>query len=701
MTPLLQHKALRGIAVVTAAALLAASCGGGNGTTSVRNAALEGEASQGGVDAGLGLELKAHSWTFRNYAPNEAEAFNVADAVALFGADAVCVEEPVDGACVPTPEATAWIDMVAGAMVGGACEGMTVSSLDRYLAGTTPFTGDLPRSDAYLRRIALLYATQFLADVIDATQSWRSATPSQILGERERALADPAHEQYTLGLYHGNGGHSVLPIAIESVDATRSRIVVYDPNWPQADRWIDVDLDTEEWVFSYAGTNPDNLEDAWSGGAREMVLTPVSVREAPFPEPFSGSGTGSDLLLAITSRNGAWTGTVTSGLDATPGTDGVLEIARGALGRQTILVAINGTSAEVAGDLERLAFQSAAFDGTMVLEAPDSPSEPECEGPCPSGTSPSTVDPSDDEPEGTRFTIVVEQDNLVIEAAPETNAVVSVATANEYVSVEATPELEVEITTDTEVTQVAWTDEVGEVVQAVEIPVAEVRVDVAITVDGTVAATEPEPESVEQPEEPEEPTFARGSLLPTTTEAPETTTTSTEAPETTTTATTTTTTTTEPLETTTTTTTEPPETTTTTTTTSTEPPETTTTSTEPPETTTTTTTTTTAAPITPADLDGPSISDPDSRFDMVLVGGYTPSDTPDGWYVEITLDDGTTTTTGNVATPSEGDPWVIWFTDGVDLDLVCGGTYTVTARLFDPTTGLTGPAATTIHTHTC
>jgi hypothetical protein len=697
MTPLLRHSVLRGIAVVTTAALLAASCGGGGDTTSVDKAALEGEASLGGVDAGLGLELEAHSWTFRNYAPSEAEAFNVADAVALFGADAVCVEAPVDGACVPTPEATAWIDMVAGAMVGGACEGMTVSSLDRFLAGTTPLTGDLPRSDAYLHRIALLYGTQFLADVIDATQSWRSATPSQILGELERALADPAHEQYTLGLYHGNGGHSVLPIAIESVDATRSRIVVYDPNWPQADRWIDIDLDTEEWVFSYAGTNPDNLEDAWSGGAREMVLTPISVREAPFPEPFSGSGTGSDLLLAITSRNGAWTvtaadGIVTSGLDAAPGVDGVLEIARGALGRQTILVAINGTSAEVAGDLERLAFQSAAFDGTMVLEAPDSPFTPECEGTCPPVTWLSR-----DKPEGTRFTIVAEQDNLVIEAAPETNAVVSVATANEYVSVEATPELEVEITTDTEVMQVAWTDETGEVVQAVEVPVADVRVDVHITVDGTVTATEPEPESVEQPEEP---TFARSSLLPatTTTEALEATTTTAEPLETTTTTTTTT---------------EPPETPTTTTTTATaptttttEPPETptttttTTTTTEPPET-TTTSTTTTAAPTTPADLDGPSIADLDSRLDMVLVGGYTPSDTPDDWYVEITLDDGTTTTTGNVATPSEGDPWVIWFTDGVDLDLVCGGTYTVTARLFDPTTGQTGPAATTVHIHTC
>ena len=86
---------------------------------------------------------------------------------------------------------------------------------------------------------------------------------------------------------------------------------------------------------------------------------------------------------------------------------------------------------------------------------------------------------------------------------------------------------------------------------------------------------------------------------------------------------------------------------------------------------------------------------------MVLVGGYTPSDTPEGWYVEVSLEDDTTTTTAYVATPSEGDPWVIWFSDGLDLDLVCGSTYTVTARLVDPANGQTGPPATTVHTHTC
>jgi len=665
-TRLLRRSALRGVAIVAAVVLASASCGsGGSGGDGAEP--VWGAASEGGVDTGLGLEVGMHSWTFRNYAPSDAEAFNVADAVALFGADAVCVEAPVDGACVPTPAARAWIDMVAGAMVGGSCEGMTVSSLDRFLARTTPLTGTLSRSDAYLHRIALLYATQFLADVIDATQSWRAATPSQILGELERALADPAHEQYTLGLYHGNGGHSVLPISVKATDATSSRIFVYDPNWPQTDRWIDVDLDTEEWEFQYGGTNPDDIEDAWRGGARQMVLTPVSVREAPFPEPFSGSGSGGELLLAITSSNGAWAvtaadGTVTSGLDATPGVDGVLDIVRGALGHQTVFVATEGSRVEVAGVLEHVAFQSAVLDGTFALAADEESTD--IGG---AATSGSAV---------TQLTIVAEPDNLGIEAAPETEAVVTFATANEYVSVEVPAELEAEIRTDAEATQVAWTDEAGNIVQVVEVHAADTRVDLDIAVDGTITATEPEPESVGQPEEPATTT---GSLLPTTTT---TTSTTTEAPETTTTTSTTT---------------EAPETTTTTSTT-----------TEAPE-----TTTTAVGPRTPADLDTPTITYLGSRGygQFVLVGGYNPDGTPDDWNVEVILDDGTTTTTGIAAAPSQGDPevvvggsvvmWVIWFTDGLDIDLVCGGAYTVTARIVDPATGEPGTSTTTTHTHTC
>ena len=63
-------------------------------------------------------------------------------------------------------------------------------------------------------------------------------------------------------------------------------------------------------------------------------LTPLSVREAPFPEPFKGSGTGVKQLLAISSTTRNWTLTrgdgVLDGESVVPGSDGVIAVTRGA-----------------------------------------------------------------------------------------------------------------------------------------------------------------------------------------------------------------------------------------------------------------------------------------------------------------------------------------------------------------------------------
>ena len=65
-----------------------------------------------------------------------------------------------------------------------------------------------------------------------------------------------------------------------------------------------------------------------------MDLTPLSVREAPFPEPFKGSGTGVKQLLAISSSTRNWTLTSANGVldgeSAVPGSDGVIAVTRGA-----------------------------------------------------------------------------------------------------------------------------------------------------------------------------------------------------------------------------------------------------------------------------------------------------------------------------------------------------------------------------------
>ena len=66
-----------------------------------------------------------------------------------------------------------------------------------------------------------------------------------------------------------------------------------------------------------------------------MDLTPLSVREAPFPEPFKGSGTGVKQLLAVSSSTRNWTltrgdGTQVNGLSVVPGRDRVVAVTRGA-----------------------------------------------------------------------------------------------------------------------------------------------------------------------------------------------------------------------------------------------------------------------------------------------------------------------------------------------------------------------------------
>jgi hypothetical protein len=65
----------------------------------------------------------------------------------------------------------------------------------------------------------------------------------------------------------------------------------------------------------------------------------------------------------------------------------------------------------------------------------------------------------------------------------------------------------------------------------------------------------------------------------------------------------------------------------------------------------------TTTPTTPTDLD--------ACLDLVVVGNYSPSDIPDGWYVEVILGNGASTATDKVTARYVGDPW--------DLVYQCSG----------------------------
>ena len=466
------------------AVFLCASCGGSSAPP------LEAAASVVVVEDAsdsLGFDVGRHGWAFGNYAASESGRFSVADAVTLFGDAAVCVE--AEGVCTPTPAAAEWIDMVASSMEYGVCEGMTVASMDRFLVGANPETGLMALTSEVEHRLARLFATQFLDDVITATEQWRGRSIAAIVAELQTSLGDPLAEQYTLGVYSKVGGHSVLPYAADVDDEGRGVIYVYDPNWPGEQRYIEVDTQANRWRFSYFAADQSNDPEAWTGGSGLMDLTPLSVREAPFPEPFKGSGTGVKQLLAISSTTRNWTLTrgdgVLDGESVAPGSDGVIAVTRGAPidrgSQRTDVVLVEWTeTAELT--VEDGAAKLSVFTDTgagSVVVSDEATIKVE---------SPPDPDPLN-EPTGLK---------IDVDVAEETEATVTIASTTERVQIVAEPDLRTSVQLAEASTKIEIVDNQRQTVKVVEIPRSNQRVDVVVDADGEVDTYVPKSIPVEE-----------------------------------------------------------------------------------------------------------------------------------------------------------------------------------------------------------
>ena len=414
----------------------------------------------------LGFTVEDDGWPFQNYEAGGQAQFSISDAIALFGDSSVCVENLGD--CTPTPAASEWVAMVAASMAGGVCEGLTVSSLDRFLVSASPSTGSVGRTTEIERHVARLFATQFLQDVIDATTSWRERSVSEIVVELQTALADGQHEQYTLGLYTQEGGHSVVPYAIDLDPDGHGIIHVYDSNWPGRDRYIEVDTSTNRWRFSYFSPDQADDPDAWTGGNGTMDLTPLSTRETPFPEPFSGAGSGSGLMLAITATDRNWTitdaeGNTTSGKNLIPGQGGIVATIRGAFGATTTLVRVATDSVKIeAPSNTRVANQTRR--GIVSVDAKSVVS----------------------------VEINVEDDRLTVELSTGAEATVSLATGNERITTETTRDLVTRVVADDTTNVVNFINESGETVQKVQIERSDDRSEIVVKDSGEVQHLVPE-----------------------------------------------------------------------------------------------------------------------------------------------------------------------------------------------------------------
>jgi hypothetical protein len=301
-------------------ALTLSSCGGGGGSSNVADASAD-EADTGGSAPAVVLtdmQPLEHGFAFANFPASWYEDEFVADdLVAMFGADpSVCVDgvEP----CELTAEAAAFARMVNQSRAVGHCEGLVAVAQARFNERSDPPTATLLDDTETIKAILRAFATQFIPEVRDEVSRWLGTSLAEKVTALETSLAE-GNLTYSLGVYVADGGHAILPYAIEYLTPTTPRIMVYDSNWPGRNRWVDVDLETETWTFSFSGDDPDADPDLWSGGADRLDLTGIDTRAGSCPFCEGGVTTTKNVLL-VRSTDLDWS-VETGGTAVEPGSE--------------------------------------------------------------------------------------------------------------------------------------------------------------------------------------------------------------------------------------------------------------------------------------------------------------------------------------------------------------------------------------------
>ena len=292
--------------------LTLAACGGDSSATpDVTTPALEA------VTVASGMNPSPDGFAFPNFASSASTAeLDTADMVTMFGSTLdICVDAATP--CVLTAEASAWARMVNQARISGHCEGLAVLSAARFTDKLDPKTFTLTNTGDVTHALIRAFATQFFKEAQDATKKFSKKSPSDIVATLSASLKSGVAE-YTLGVYTDIGGHAILPIGVEFPSADIAHIKVYDSNWPNADRYVEVNLKEQTWSFAFSGADPANDPDMWTGGKGDIDITPFSAR-ASATCPFCGDKSGvQKSLLLVRSALPNWSietadGTITPG----------------------------------------------------------------------------------------------------------------------------------------------------------------------------------------------------------------------------------------------------------------------------------------------------------------------------------------------------------------------------------------------------
>lgn len=253
-------------------------------------------ASPRAIIADTGFRPAVNGFKFENYT-NSLNPVNLTPASMqrLFG-NVVCATLE-NGVCLLTPPAEQWMQRQNNSMNGGHCEGMAVLASFIYTntVAASPFGAatvpglELQNNAALQSEIAYWFATQ--ATLPSAATEDRTQNPADVLTRLINEFQKPngQREEFVLGLYKPEykDGHAVSPYAIDDRGDDIFWIMVYDNNFPNQERYVEVNRATNAWRYTTA-VNPSAAQSEYLGGAdtKTLTLIPLSVRIRPQLCPF-------------------------------------------------------------------------------------------------------------------------------------------------------------------------------------------------------------------------------------------------------------------------------------------------------------------------------------------------------------------------------------------------------------------------------
>lgn len=253
------------------------------------------------VDSGYRPQPDGYSFVnFGVQYPKEPGSLTIDDLRRMFGDAAVCGVN-LNDKCIPRPAAVLWMDKINRGSRAGVCEGLVVTSLRMYntldnpsaFGSATGKVGGLQvtGNDKLLHQIGYYFALQAVEPVAGTAARSRSMSPSEILDAIIAGLSSSATGHLTLGIYQsGKGGHSLMPYAVEDAGDGLYRVFVYDPNFPNVEKYVEINRSSNTWQYSHDTTDPADDVAPWTGTAtsRGMDITTLAVRDETLVCPWCG-----------------------------------------------------------------------------------------------------------------------------------------------------------------------------------------------------------------------------------------------------------------------------------------------------------------------------------------------------------------------------------------------------------------------------